>query len=301
MPADNALRKTRSVTTLAVAALLGLATYASANLLGNPDFAQWDNDSTPTAWTVEARNYAPARREAGQGHAEPPCLMLTRLQAGTGNNKGVLQNVPVTAGINYTVGGWLMTPTMPDTMQFVSGRVIVTWRNASGTAVGSTNPAYVHEPVWTNQTYVVTAPDNPNGDSIAATADVLVRCYGRAGGSPGGILYVDDVSLEEGGAVAEQGNLPRPSAGLHVGPNPTGDRVAVRLELTRATDIILRVYDLAGRLRAEPLSRTLPAGLHSFSLPAVDSDRRPLPDGLYFFVLSDADGERTVRKLVIRR
>ncbi len=285
---------------LAVAVFLGLATAASANLLSNPDFSQWDNDSTPSAWTVEARAYASARREAGQGHAEPPCLKLTRLQAGTGNNKGVLQNVPVTAGMAYTVSAWLTTPTMPDTTQFVSGRVIVTWRNASGAAIGSTNPSYLHEPVWTNQTYVVTAPNNPNGDSVATTADVLVRCYGRAGGSPGGILYVDDVSFEEGGAVAEPANAPRVRERLHVGPNPTRDRVAVRLELARATDISLRVYDLAGELRAKLLSGTLPAGLHSFSLPVVDSDQRPLPDGLYFLVLNGVGGERAVRKLVIR-
>ncbi len=287
---------------LAGAALFLLGSYASANLLSNPDFSQWDNDSTPTAWTVEARSYAPARREPGQGHSSPPCLMLTRQQAGTGNNKGVLQNVPVLPGSNYTVGAWLMTPTMPDTMQFVSGRVILTWRNASGAAIGSTNPTtYVHEPVWTNQTYVATAPNNPNGDSIAATADVLVRCYGRAGGSPGGILYVDDVSLEEGGAIAEQGNVPRPSAGLSVSPNPVTDRFVVRFELARATGLSLRVYDLAGTLRAESFTGTLSAGPHSLSLPAVDAEQRPLPDGLYFIVLNDAGLDRAVRKLVIRR
>ncbi len=294
-------RKAVRMTLLAALVLLAPGSHASANLLSNPDFSQWDNDSTPTAWTVEARNYAPARRESGQGQAAPPCLAITRLQAGTGNNKGVLQNVPVIAGRNYTVGVWLMTPVMPDTTQYVSGRVVITWRNASGAAVGSTNPAvYVHEPVWTNQSYVATAPNNPNGDSIAATADVLVRCYGRAGGSPGGILYVDDVSLEEGGAIGEGPAGRRLSTVLKVGPNPAGDRIAVTLELSYETELNLRIYDLVGALRAEPFRGRLRAGSHTLSMLAVGPDRRPLPDGLYFAVLSEARG-LAVRKLVIRR
>ncbi|MEO0074344.1 MAG: hypothetical protein ABIK43_06805, partial [candidate division WOR-3 bacterium] len=176
---------------------------ARANLLVNSDFSEWENDSTPVGWTIESRTYASIWREDGQGNSAPPCLKIIRLQAGTGNNKGIVQNCPVIAGQDYTVAVWLQTPAMPDTLQYASARIIVTWRNANGAAIGSTSPAYIHQPIWTEQRYVATAPNNPNGDSIAASADIIIRCYGRAGSTPGGIVLVDDASFVQGAAAAE--------------------------------------------------------------------------------------------------
>ncbi|MBM3314938.1 hypothetical protein FJY71_03735 [candidate division WOR-3 bacterium] len=277
--------------------VLALAATAGANLLANPDFSQWDDDSTPTAWTVESRTNAAVAREAGQGHAAPPCLKLTRLVAGTGNNKGVLQRVDVSPGQNYTVSVWFTTPAMPDTMQYVSGRVIITWRNSAGGSIGSTNPPYVHQPVWTEETYVAAAPNNPIGDSVADSADVIIRCYGRSGGLAGGILIADDASLTLGGAVAEG---PQPANGgtaLSVMPNPAGRSPRVSLNLGRAGPVRLVVYDLAGTERAVLHDGRLPAGHHKFGLNAAAG---ALPSGLYFVVLETAGRPPLVNKVLLQ-
>jgi hypothetical protein len=270
-----------------------LAPAASANLLSNPDFSQWDDDSTPTAWTVESRSAASVVRDAGQGHGAPPCAKLTRLQAGTGNNKGILQSIPVTAGENYTVSAWFLTPTMPDTTQYASGRVIVTWRNGSGGSIGSTNPSYVHQPVWTEQVYVATAPNNPVGDSVAASADVLIRCYGRSGGLEGGIVNADDASLVLGGAIAE-----RPTwtdrTDLQVGPNPLTHDCRISFTMPRSDDVRLGIYDMTGSLRLNMVSGVLAKGRHT-----VVFDAGPLAAGLYFAVLNRGTGHPVVRKLIV--
>jgi len=277
-------------------AVLCAVSPAFANLLSNGDFSQWDDDSTPSSWTVEDRNYALVDREDGQGHSSPPCLKLTRLQAGTGNNKGVLQNVPVTAGLNYTVAAWMMVPTMPDTMKHVGGRVILTWRNSSGLSIGSTNPSYMHDPAWSLQTYVAAAPNNPNGDSVAASADVLVRCYSRSGSTAGGIVLVDDVTFDQGGAVSERG-LTTPLLGrFSVGPSPQTGDITISLELARGSDIRLRICDLAGSVRSELFSGKLSSGQHTFAAASAG-----LPEGLYFVTLSNDAGDIGVRKIVVQR
>lgn len=296
----------RTITGLLIGLLLSAFPFglSSANLLTNPDFSQWENDSTPIGWTVESRNYAPVTRENSQGQAAPPCLKITRLQAGTGNNRGIIQNCPVTAGQDYTVAVWLQTPTMPDTLQYASARVIITWRNASGAAIGSTSPAYIHQPIWTEQRYVATAPNNPNGDSIAASADIIIRCYGRTGSTPGGIVLVDDALFVQGAAATEPRFSPTADQPiLRVLPNPAPGHARVLVNISSATQATVILYDLTGTERAVLHSGWLEAGQHELGLTTANSEYgRPvlLPDGLYFVVLKPAGRQPTVAKLLLQ-
>ena len=154
--------------------------------------------------------------------------------------------MPVTAGTDYTISAWFQTPDMSDTTQYVSVRAVITWRNSSNAAVGSTNPGYVHANAWTQQTYGAQAPNNPNGDSVAVTADVLIRCYGRSSGVAGGIVYVEDVAFDVG--AVEEGSpkveLPR---SLEVSPNPFAGAALVRWSLPGSGATRLAIYDVTGQ------------------------------------------------------
>lgn len=281
--------------------------FGRANLLVNPDFSEWENDSTPVGWGIESRTYAPVSRDNGQGRSAPPSLRIVRLQAGTGNNKGIVQNCPVIAGQEYTVAVWLQTPTMPDTLQYASARVIVTWRNANGGAIGSTSPAYIHQPIWTEQRYVATAPNNPNGDSIAASADIIIRCYGRSGSTPGGIVLVDDASFVQGAAAAEPRTTPTIEQPiLKILPNPAHSYARVWVNMPLSARVTVAVYDLTGTERAVLHRGPLDAGQHEMVLRAVNTEQPErgrcvfLPDGLYFLVLKPEGRQPTVAKLLLQ-
>jgi hypothetical protein len=287
-----------------IATVLMLATSVigfsrlDANLVTNGDFGIWVDDSTPGNWNVESRTYAGIHQEAGVYRSAPTSLKIVRRQNGTGNNKGVLQNVPVTAGVDYTVSAWFVTPEMPDTTQYVSARVVITWRNSSNAAIGSTNPGYVHAPDWTEQTYGAQAPNNPNGDSVAVSADVIVRCYGRSGGSAGGIVDVDDVSIDVG-AVVEGAPAAEPLGDFDIAPNPFAGATRICYSLPGATSVRLAIYDVTGQVVREFTSSG--SGAHEFYWDGTSESGDVLPGGVFFAALEPNGEQRTVRKVMILR
>jgi hypothetical protein len=288
----------RGLTAVALLVLLGIggSIRLDANLLTNGDLGIWTDDSTPANWNVESRTYASIRQENGVFRSGPASLKITRNQNGTGNNKGVVQNVPVTAGTDYTVAAWFMTPAMPDTLQYTSARVVITWRNSANAAIGSTNPGYIHNTDWTEQTYGALAPNNTNGDSVAVTADVIVRCYGRSSGIAGGIVYVDDVAFDVG-AVAE-GN---PSSGLplclEIAPNPVAGAALVRWSLPGSAATRLAIYDVTGQVVREFTAAG--SGIHEFLWDGTSESGEVLPGGIYFAALEQNREQKAVQKVML--
>lgn len=274
------------------------ASRVEANLLLNGAFATWTDDSTPANWSVESRTYARISEDSVDFQSPPASLRIVRDQNGIGNNKGVLQNVPVTAGTNYTLSAWFLTPDMPDTTQYASARVVITWRNPSDAAIGSTDLSYIHSDTWTEQICDAPAPNDPAGDSVAATADVIVRCYGRSGGTAGGIACADDISFDL--TAVEEGKTARTLATwFDITPNPfSGSTLlscsspgsgATRLAIYDATGQVVREFSAAGN----PLLRVRWDGR--------DEAGDELPDGVYFAALEQNHEPRAVRKVMILR
>jgi hypothetical protein len=83
-------------------------------------------------------------------------------------------------------------------------------------------------------------------------------------------------------------------------PNPFGTTTEIRFGLPRAGDVVLRVYDIAGRRVFEKRVGALPAGWRSIRFDGRDGDGRLLPSGVYPYRLSAA-GETQTRKMVITR
>ncbi|MCA9785667.1 MAG: T9SS type A sorting domain-containing protein [Candidatus Cloacimonetes bacterium] len=89
--------------------------------------------------------------------------------------------------------------------------------------------------------------------------------------------------------------LPTTAHLLPVAPNPFNPRTLLRLELDRAQEITLTVYNIEGRRVATLAHGRWAAGEHS--LP-FESGR--LPSGVYFAELRTAAGSQTQRMLLLR-
>lgn len=90
-----------------------------------------------------------------------------------------------------------------------------------------------------------------------------------------------------------------PAALLYLGqnaPNPFVGRTAISIELSRASVVSLRVYDLTGRHVATLLDgATLAPGAHALAFEAAG-----LPAGTYVYRLQTSDGTATRRMVVLR-
>jgi hypothetical protein len=273
--------------------LVGVAGVRAQNLLQNPDFDTWTDDSTPSLWKAEYRPKAGLLKN-DQTPYPPFCLRIERRGDSTGNNNGAKQDsITVTPGQVYTVGCWLRVDTIPDgTIRYVSGRVLINWRDASGTSIRTTNPGYVTSSDWSYQTYTDTAPSN------AAWAAVIARCYGRS--SPrslaGGLVYADNLTFFAGAGVEESPHRPVARTSLRAVPNPFGARVSLTYSGPGDDGLKLRVYDVTGQTVRE----LLPAGTGSreFTWDGRDGVGYEQPNGLYFAVLEQAGRQLAVARLL---
>lgn len=263
---------------------------ASANLLLNGDFSQWDSPSQPTNWIVENESLASISREATTTHSGPYSARLTRNVAGTGSNYGLKQFIPVDRNESYLLTAWGF-----DTDDNARGGISITWCREDSTSLGNTSVAYTDSAIrdWQMLTRAAVAPDSP----ALRYAKVLVRVYGFTGGLAGGMVYFDNVDFAVG-AIAEEHPTAARRAEFSVTPTIGAREMKVALTLPAAASITLSVYDLAGALRSEVFSGSLAGGRHNLT---IDTGRMAtLPDGLYFAVLTGTAGSPLVRKLTIQ-
>jgi hypothetical protein len=288
---------------LSVLALaLGVSPAWSQNLLANAEFSEWADDSTPaqtrpTDWVPEYRPSAGVFREAGNVQSGPFAARIVRRVDSTGNNSGVRQDsVPVVGGEVYTIAAWLKVDTIPDgTVRYTSGRVVVTWRDAAGSTIRSTNPSYVTSSNWVRQSYADTAPAN------AAMATFMIRCYGRSNprSLSGGIVYCDDASLTRGTAIRESGERADAGCRLAVAPNPFRGATIIRPAPGVRNAAGLRIYDATGQVVRTLRENPDPGG--EFCWDGTDETDRELPGGIYFAVIETTDGAAPVHRLVMMR
>jgi len=173
--------------------LLAGVALAGANLLSNPGFETWTNDSTPEGWRIEVRTKTAVLREADTVNSGAAACRLTRLVAGTGDNKGILERVPVRPGTQYRYSTWCL-----DNSSEVSLGIVISWRTADSSYIGSTSAAYSADaPAWQQVSDSAAAPAD------AAFADFILRTYGATGAPAGNRVLVDDASLAGDGIVPD--------------------------------------------------------------------------------------------------
>ncbi len=163
-----------------------LAGLAAAGPLLNGGFEEWLNDSTPTAWRIEARGRTSPFAERATVYSGSAACGLVRRVAGLGNNSGLLQRVPVTPGTRWTWQAWCMDRTAEAALG-----LLVTWRGPDSGYISSTPVRQSRDnPNWQAIVDTVTAPTG------AAFADLIIRTYGATGAPGGAILLADQAGFE---------------------------------------------------------------------------------------------------------
>ncbi|MGB9741770.1 MAG: hypothetical protein ACP5JB_01835 [candidate division WOR-3 bacterium] len=279
-------RLVRVFTTLVIIGNPG--SIATANLLINGDFSNWENPNQPAGWIVEDTTKARIEQEAGTIHSTPYSCKITRLVTGTGNNYGLRQYVTVTPGTVYTFRAWFY-----DDDVNARGGLVVTWCRQDTSAIRSTAVIYTDSAIhtWQQLARSDTAPDS------AVYARCLLRIYGFTGGPAGGVVYVDDAEFIAGaGGVNESAREPRPNRRLTVLPTGSGDEQSLAISLDFPSWTAIGIYDLTGAERQQLYSGKLAAGTYRFKL-----NSRHLPQGLFFVVGRFTDSAPLVAKFVVTR
>ena len=162
-----------------------LAGPSAGNVLLNPGFEVWSDDSTPESWRVEARTKTAVLHEADTVKSGTGACRLTRLVAGTGDNKGILERVAVRPNAMYRYTVWCQ-----DNSPEISLGIVISWRTADSTYISSTSAAYSTDaPNWQQVSDSAAAPAD------AAFADFILRTYGATGAPAGNRVLVDDASM----------------------------------------------------------------------------------------------------------
>ena len=178
---------------LRILLLLLLALAARANLLDNPGFELWEDDSTPAVWRVENRTRTMVRREQDTVRSGEASLKLERLELITGNNFGVVQTVPVRGGAEYHYRVWAREAE-PE-MRLGVG---VSWRRADSSYINASRVRYSEDsPDWQAVADTLVAP------AEAGLAEFRIRCYAVGGMTAPRSALVDDAWFAEPTTPAE--------------------------------------------------------------------------------------------------
>ena len=170
-----------------------LAGTSTGNVLLNPGFEAWTDDSTPEGWRVEARTKTAVLHEADTVKSGAGACRLTRLVAGTGDNKGILERVPVLPNATYRYSVCCL-----DNSPEISLGIVISWRAQDSTYISSTSAAYSADSAgWQ------TVSDSAAAPAGAAFADFILRTYGATGAPAGNRVLVDDASMESDSIIPD--------------------------------------------------------------------------------------------------
>ena len=83
-------------------------------------------------------------------------------------------------------------------------------------------------------------------------------------------------------------------------PNPFNPETNISFFLKEATDVLIEVYDLRGRLVKALFDGKKGAGLHNVVWNGVDQNGKTLPSGVYFYSIS-TDQKTFTKKMVLSK
>jgi uncharacterized repeat protein (TIGR02543 family) len=160
---------------------------------------------------------------------------------------------------------------------------------------------------------VTKSPDKPNyeyGDSVIVTAvpDSGWVFEGWSGGltgtgNPDTIIVVSDTTITATFGAITTGVDPLMPARLTLFqnyPNPFNPTTVFGFGVPRPMDVVIRIYDVAGRCVYEAKLPQVPAGWHRFTFEGKDTRGRPLASGFYFYRIQTPVGSQTRKMVLIR-
>jgi len=82
-------------------------------------------------------------------------------------------------------------------------------------------------------------------------------------------------------------------------PNPFNPSTTIRFALRSPEHVVLRVFDLRGRLVTTLLDRNEPAGIHSVEWRGLTGQGQAAASGVYFYRLDTSSGTRASKRMVL--
>ncbi|MFN5325133.1 MAG: choice-of-anchor V domain-containing protein [Bacteroidota bacterium] len=129
----------------------------------------------------------------------------------------------------------------------------------------------------------------------SGTGTVTFYAAGNAtnggGTTAGDFVYTTSLTLTESATGINENNDVISS--ITVYPNPVSEMVNIGLELSKNTDVKIRIYSVDGKLVDEPITEKLTSGTHrlEFSAPTVK--------GVYWMELEHSSGKSTEKIIVL--
>jgi glycosidase len=159
---------------------------------------------------------------------------------------------------------------------------VAVFANIGVTATTVTNPAFQHIGQWY---------EYYSGDTLLVTSGVPTTFSLGPGEYR---LYTDKfVALPPGVVISSTQSPSSAIEYLHIVPNPVYDNLTVQLSLQEATDVVLEVSDMTGKLQWQQRFENLPPGAQQFTLAA-----ETWQPGLYLLTLRDAKGGMASKKML---
>jgi hypothetical protein len=286
------------ITILGIFIIVGSVTPIFAvNKLKNPSLETWTTIRQPQYWTVEDTTYCRVYKESTRVFSGNYAAKLIRMQAGTGNNKGLLQQCTLATPAR---GRYIARVRFYDNNDSCSGGMTITWRQANGTFISSWSTTYtVNASGWqvVERTAVTdTAPAN------AALADFLVRTYGSSGSPAGGTIVVDSMFFEQvGSGVEENGSILKNVLSLEATPNPFKATTLISFSVNPATFSAVKIYDATGNVVRILTSATQTVGSYKTTWDGRNENGLLSAPGVYFIVLETNNAAtKTVKTLYLR-
>jgi hypothetical protein len=110
-------------------------------------------------------------------------------------------------------------------------------------------------------------------------------------------IWVDSEEIE---VTAEGSEVPEGTRMVAAVPNPFNPRTTLRFALAEASDISLRIFDVAGRQVREFRLQGLPAGWHETDWDGTDEADRRVASGSYLVRLEASNRHDQIRVLLIK-
>ncbi len=152
----------------------------------------------------------------------------------------------------------------------------------------------------------------PNGLSMCVAPGEQVTPTAVGDGSGGIVAAWQDSRItdadifamrlsSEGSMPTGVGSAPTPAFVVHAAyPNPFATTARIDVVLESPSEIVLDVFDVAGRRVQNRRVVAGEAGLHRLEISARDDGGRPLPGGVYFCRVTAAGSTQTQRLVLIR-
>ena len=143
-------------------------------------------------------------------------------------------------------------------------------------------------------------------DTCYATIDDQSWFSFMFGNSATAAIWIDDINVKEYSPEAWSTISINPPAShpntfilLAAHPNPFNPSTTIEYQLPERTDVLLSIYDIAGREVQELVSASKEAGIYTSTWNGVDQDGHGVPGGMYFARLQAGESSSVVKMVVL--